>query len=981
MDFGSLLREHRLRVGWTQEQLAERSGVSAHAISVLEAGRRTPRLASASRFASALGLDASAREQMLASASGSSAGPAAAATGAPVSGSGGIPPAEPVRSPQRHQLPCDTRLFTGRSEELGQLLALAGAVPGHSDAGLVVISAIDGMAGVGKSALAIHAAHRLSEAFPDGQLFIDLHGHTTGMAPRTVSDSLAWLLHALGVPPQRLPEDLGARAAIYRDRLAGTRTLIVLDNAASTAQVRLLLPGTPGSLVMVTSRRRLTGLDEAHNLTLGTLPQAESITLLHRAAGPGRIPADYPAAAELVSLCGQMPLAVRITAARLRHHQGLSVDDVVEQLRDEQGRLERLQDDDRDLTVIFESSYAHLPCAEQHLFRSLALVPGPDFDAYAAAGLLGADHRTAEHLLESLLEHNLLIQRSPGRYRFHDLVRLYARTLNCGDPEQQAEREVARERLLDYYQHAARAADGRLGRRPRPAPGPAAPPTASPGAGRPQHQGGPQDEDVAQSQNGLQYQRGLRAEAPPFADRSAALAWMRTERDNLLACTDPKGFPTGPARLIALASALAAFLQQDGPWPQAVELHRSAVAAARECGDRRGEAAALSDLGRVAYLAGDFADAVLLQEASLTIHQQLGDRRGEADALCDLGRARHATGEFTVGVDLLRQALTIYQDSADRHGEALARHDLGRMRLMAGDIPDAVRLQEQALEVFQQLGDRLGEANALCDLGRARHSTGDSAAAVGLLRQVREIFRELANRQGEANTLCDLGHVHHEIGDHLEAAELQGQALAIFRDLGNRHGEANVMHELGRIRLAAGEQDDAAVLLRGALAIFQDLGNRHGQANAQLDLGLVRQTTGDSEEAAELLDRALATFRDLGSRQAEAEALNCVGDLVAETTGPREALVLYQQAAAIAGEICSPVQHARALEGIARCAERLGDRATAIADLSRAVALYHSVGAPQAASAAARLASLEATTAIPVPDFRGVDEQVSPAAS
>ncbi|MFC1415970.1 AfsR/SARP family transcriptional regulator [Streptacidiphilus cavernicola] len=364
------------------------------------------------------------------------------------------------------QLPADTRAFTGRSGELLTLLALAEQAdaagadgPDGPDVGTVVVSAIDGMGGVGKTALVVHAAHRLAERFPDGQLFLDLHGHTPGRAPLTSAEALGRLLRSLGADPRSIPGEPGERAAFYRDRLAGTRTLILLDNAASTAQVRPLLPGAPGSLVLITSRRRLAGLDDADPLHLDPLSRAEARALLHTVAGTERLPVGNPATEEIISLCGCLPQALRIIAARLRHHPVLRPEELAALLRDEKARLDHLSDGERSLVVDFDCSYSALPAAEQLLFRRLSLVPGADFDGCAAAALLGPaatgrEPADAERLLESLLDRNLLVQQAPGRYRFHDLVQLYARGVaagaGAGGPEAW-EHEAARERLLDYY--------------------------------------------------------------------------------------------------------------------------------------------------------------------------------------------------------------------------------------------------------------------------------------------------------------------------------------------------------------------------------------------------------------------------------------------------------------------------------------------------------------------------------------------------
>ncbi|WP_197084845.1 ATP-binding protein [Saccharothrix sp. ST-888] len=886
--FGEELRRYRLRAGLTQEELAERSGVSAHAISVLEAGRRSPRLSSVSRLAAGLGLEPVERGQLIAAVGGPDA-PAAAAAGT------GRPAERPDHRAAPCQLPYDTRLFTGRTRELEQLLRVAEGAPAGSNAGMVVVSAIDGMGGVGKSALAIRAAHRVRPRFPDGQLFVDLHGHTPGTAPLTAEDALGLLLRSLGVPPRQVPRDLGERAAFYRDRLAGTRTLVLLDNAASTAQVRPLLPGTPGCLVLITSRTHLAGLDDAHQLALDVLPGTEAVALLHEAAGPGRIPAGDPATAELVDLCARLPLAIRITGARLRHHRPLRVADLVEQLRDEHGRLGHLQDEDRSLTAVFDASYAALSDAEQRLFLHLGQIPGPDFDPFAAANLTGTDHRTAERLLEALLDHNLLVQQTPGRYRFHDLVGLYART-RC-DRVGRTESEAALERLLDYYQHTARSADHHLARRTRP--GPPALPAAS-------------------------------VTAPRLADRDAALAWMRADRDNLTAAVTRATARAQHARAVALTASLATLLLLDGPWTQAARLHRSAAAAART----------------------------------------LGDRNGEAAALCDLGRTHHATGDYHASAELYERALAIYREIGDRRGEAAGLHELGRIRVLTGDYDAAAGLHELALAIFQDLGDRLAEARTLCDLGRARHSTGDSPAAIALMERVLALYRSFGDLRGEAGALHDLGYVLHETGDYTAAAKLHQRALTIYRDIGSRQGEAIILWNLGRARHATGDFPAAAELHRQALSIYRDIGSRQGEADALQGLGRVKHATGDLPAAVDFYQQALDIYRSIGSRPGQAELLTNQGALVADTTGPREALPLYQRATQLARQIHSPLDEARALEGTAHCSAHIGDRDTALADLRQAAAIYQRIGAPDAQAAADLLTAWETTGPAPRPAAR-----------
>jgi DNA-binding SARP family transcriptional activator len=349
-----------------------------------------------------------------------------------------------VAAPVLRQLPAAPGHFTGRRVELDALTRLRDQVGQASGAGgMVMISAVDGMAGVGKTALVIHAAHRMAGHFPGGQLFLDLHAYTPGHKPRSPGEALETLLRALGVPPRQIPRDTDERAALYRQRLADRRILIVLDNAATEAQVRPLLPGSAGCLVLVTSRRRLKGLDDARTLSLDVLPRADAIALLRAVGAPGRYSANDPALDEIAELCGRLPLALRIAAAMLRHRPAWTPRYLAGLLRCADHRVSDLSDAERDLGSAFDLSYRALDDARQLLFRCLGLIPGPDFDIYAAATLVGTDPGIAASLLEGLVDHNMLIEYAEGRYRLHDLLRAYARTLAGHDPH------VGRQTALD----------------------------------------------------------------------------------------------------------------------------------------------------------------------------------------------------------------------------------------------------------------------------------------------------------------------------------------------------------------------------------------------------------------------------------------------------------------------------------------------------------------------------------------------------
>jgi len=349
-------------------------------------------------------------------------GPACAASAVSLGGGTGLP--------VPRQLPASAWHFTGREAELEQLTALVdGFESAHRGAGLVAVTAICGMAGVGKTALAVHAAHLFAQRFPDGQLYVDLHGYTQGCTPREPAEVLEALLRALGLPPHRIPANVDERAAAFRQRLADTRTLILLDNAASEAQVRPLLPGNSGCLVMITSRRQLKGLHDVHSVTLDVLPEADAVSLLGAAAGHTRMPADDPGTTEVVQLCGRLPLALRMAAALLAHRPLWTAGHLAGLLRDQRRALIEISDGEHDLGMVFDLSYRTLTLAQQGLYRRLGLARGPDIDAHAAAALLEADPTTAGMLLEDLVDHNLLTEHAPGRYRLHDLIRAHACTL------------------------------------------------------------------------------------------------------------------------------------------------------------------------------------------------------------------------------------------------------------------------------------------------------------------------------------------------------------------------------------------------------------------------------------------------------------------------------------------------------------------------------------------------------------------------
>jgi DNA-binding SARP family transcriptional activator len=519
-----------------------------------------------------------------------------------------LPLSVPVPVPVPRQLPADVAAFTGRVRELADLERLP-------DEKTVVTAAIDGMAGVGKTALAVHAAHQLAGRFPDGQIFIDLHGHTEGMSPVEPGDALDRMLRILGVPSTQIPRHLDEKAALFRSRQAGRTMLIVFDNAATEAQVAPLLPGAPGSLVLITGRRRLTGLDLTFTLSLDTLPQADAVTLFTRTAGAQRLAEATPAqVADVVDLCGRLPLAIRIAATRLRPHRTWTVARLVDRLREHQRRLAEFEAGPRGVGAALDLSYQRLATDQQRAYRLLGLHPGPDIDVHATAALTGTTSARARRLLDDLLEANLLQEQTPGRYRFHNLTRAHAaQTSETVDPE--PDRRAALTRQLDHYAQTATMAMDLL----YPVESEQRPRIPSPGGA-----------------------------VPAIREPEEAGAWLDTELPNLLAAAQYAVDQGWPDYTVHLAATIHRHLRAQEQYIDAETLHHQALDAVRSIGDRTGEVVALTDLGHIHRRQGNNTQAATDLEWALNIARGIGNERGQVHALNGLGRLRRRQGRHSM---------------------------------------------------------------------------------------------------------------------------------------------------------------------------------------------------------------------------------------------------------------------------------------------------------------------------------------------
>ncbi|HEY7919561.1 MAG TPA: tetratricopeptide repeat protein [Streptosporangiaceae bacterium] len=824
LSFAGLLRRLRTGARLTQEELAEAAGVSPRSVSDLERGiNRTARKDTALLLADALSLTGQVRALFVAAARGRAPAADVLAAGGGRAESGGSAAAA------TRTLPRDIGSFTGREAELSRLLAALSGAAG--DDGLAGIYAIDGMAGVGKTTLAVHVAHRLAGRFPDGQFFVPLHAHTAGQQPVDPADALASLLLTAGVAAQHIPPDLEARAALWRDQVAGKNILLLLDDAAGHEQVRPLLPGIAGSLVLITSRRRLTALEDATVLSIDTLNPADAAALLSRLADRPDLGPDAGATAEIARLCGYLPLAIGMLGRQLKHHPARGGPEVAADLASARDRLAVMRAENLSVAAAFDLSYRDLTADQRRLFRRLGLVPGPDIDAYAAAALDETDVETARGRLDELYDHHLISEPAAGRYLLHDLLRQYSRALAAqGEPA-----DAGAARLVNYYAHVAAAASKYIatwttaGDRP--------PPGDPPGS------------------------------APKIASADEAAAWLDAQRPNLHAAV---GFAAEamPRYAVAIATTMGGFLRSRGHWDRAAGQYQTALSAAHRAGDRPGQAGTLDELGLLQQLRGDYpaASATLAQAAAL--YRDLGDQPGQAHALNHLGLVHQDTGDYQAAAASHRQALALARAAGDPLAEAVSLTDLGQVQQLTGDYPAAVASHRQALAMFRSLGSRFDEADALCQLGFAARAMGDYPAAAAYLQQGLEQFRDLGDRLGQAWALHGLGHLQRATGDYQAASASFSQVLRLYQDLGSRHGVTKVLNSLGGLSLATSAAEEARRYHGQALAIAREIGAHGEEADALAGIGL-SFLPGSPAEAAAPLRGALAIYQRIGSPDAQ----------------------------------------------------------------------------------------------------------------
>jgi DNA-binding SARP family transcriptional activator len=657
-------------------------------------------------------------------------------------------------APVPAQLPPAVAAFAGRAAELADLDALLppAAPNGSAPDASVVVSAITGTAGVGKTALAVHWAHRVREQFPDGQLYVDLCGFGRCGQALDPGQALRGFLDAFAVPPERIPADLDAQVGLYRSLLAGKRVLVLLDNARDAEQVRRLLPGSPGCLALVTSRDRLAGLvaaEGAYPVGLDLLTAREARALLSRRLGPDRVAGEPQAASEIIERCARLPLALTVAAARAATRPAFTLADTAAELRQATSILDPFGGGDlaTDVRAVFSWSYHALSPDAARLFRLLGLYPGPDIAAAAAASLAGTGSQRARVLLAELARAHLLTEHSPGRYALHDLLRAYATELTQADDSDDA-RHAAVARVLDHCLHTAYAAARLI--EPYFAPVDPAPPRPGAIVGEP-------------------------------AAAEDALDWFAAERATLLAAVRLAAGAGFTAHSWQLAWAVTTFLLRRGLWNDQVSACRAALHAARRHGDAVGEAHALLLLALGYARSGRFHDAAPYFRHALWLLETTGGyRSSQVTAHSGLTRIAEQQERHADMLSHSLRALALSRAADDRALEVTSLNDAGYSHALGGNYQLAIAYCEQALAGSQAAGERSWEAAAWHSLGYIHHQLGRHQQAITCYERSLRLRRELADRYEEADTLDHLGRVHCSAGDSGAARWAWTQALRIF---------------------------------------------------------------------------------------------------------------------------------------------------------------------------------------------------------
>jgi tetratricopeptide (TPR) repeat protein len=789
------------------------------------------------------------------------------------------------------QLPRDDPWFRGRRVVLDQLDALLAAAAGGGP--LVIV--IQGMPGVGKTALAVHWAHRIAPSFPDGHLFADLRGHSA-RAVMTAPEALGRMLRALGVPGEMIPDDDDAQAALFRSHLAGRRMLVILDNAASSDQVHPLLAAGSQCVTIVTSRNRLPGLiarGGVRTVDLDVMLPDEALDLVAAIVGPEQATAEAEAAAELAVQCAYLPLALRIAAAnqRVRPHDTLA--DTVRELEGGDRLSALALDEDPKQSAVrtaFDLSYRDLTDEQKRAFCLLGLIEGPDFGNEAVAALLGAFPEDARRILRSLTLANLVEQVAAHRYRLHDLLRDYARErLRTEDLSE--ERHAAVRRLLTWLLAAAQGAARQVNPHRR----------------------------VAAVNPSRHRTRGLKD----------ALAWFEEERGLLVAATG-QAFAAGQhAETWLLAEAMFDFLDLRSYAQDNLEVHRLGYQAADLAKDASARAVMLSHMSVIHSELGRYDRAVQVGEEARRLFRELGDSWGEAESLDTLAGAHWNHGRYDKVQELISESLPIRRRIGDRVGEANCLHNLSRVHRRVGRCDMALRYDLEALDVRQELGDPRGEAEAFYNLSRIYCQLGMHDWALRDAERSVEIAADLGDQHAKARALASISDINRQIGDMDNVLVPAEEALAIQQRIADIRGEGITRDNLARFHLACGRLPDALEHARLALDVDRRRRDPYDKAHKLHTVGVINTRLGHYDEAAKNFTEELDLLAEIGDRRGTATTYIALADLCVRTGRGGEAMEHIRRSIDIEREFHNPFAIGRRLLWAGALVERVQGPAAA----------------------------------------------------
>ncbi len=757
------------------------------------------------------------------------------------------------RTSRPDTLPPETADFVGRNEELELLTHEQGDTPR--------VNVIEGMAGVGKTALAVRAARAVSAQYPDGVFYLNFHTHDPGGTSLDGSEAVHRLLRVLTGPTTQIPDTAGERIALLRAQLSRRRAIVILDDAAGHDQIRPLLPVAGQCMILITTRRKLADLDGARALTLDVLSMDDAITLFQRIAGQGRVH-DEDEAATAVRLCGRLPLAIQLAAGRLAQDNPPRLADLVGELSQSPARLGSAGAANPEAMSAFDLSYRSLEPGHQRFFRRLGMTPCAYISLQAAAALDGGTAAEAEKALTALLDHHLITQASAGQFRFHDLIREYAAT-RAAREESRPEQRQAVGRLLDYYLHTANEADRAL--------------------------------------HPFRHRLPAAIIHPPAANlalgtQEGAAGWLESEWRNILQAARYAGRHEWKQKCADLTHALAGFLEIRAYWDEAMEAHTLALQASRDLVDHARIAQASLDLSEVSQQTGRHEAALPLAEDAAVIYRSLADRRGEAEALDQMGTAHWRAGRSREALAYFREARIKEHDTADKYGLARTLSHAGIASWQLGRYPDAMAQLHDALSLYQDVGDRRGQAKTLNNLGRMHLYFGYHRDALESYQESLEIFREIGGAQNEAILYHNIGAVYHYKCSYEDGLDAYRRALTIYRAIGDLPDEADVLNDIGAIYRSAECYDEAQIYHEKAKSIAEEIGNLSQQVIAIRGIADVRRECGRYGEAMDHYHTALRMAREIGDPYEEAKVLEGIGETTFSTRRPDNARIVFMQA-------------------------------------------------------------------------------------